>query len=454
MAYSTIMEAAGTRAALLARAAVRRLRAHGAKAYLVGGCVRDLLLGRQPKDYDVATDARPERILGLFPDARQVGMHFGVMLLRRGGTEVEIATFRSEHSYQDGRRPGHVAFETDPRLDVRRRDFTVNALLLDPDSGEVLDFTGGRADLEAGVIRAIGDPGHRFAEDHLRMLRAVRLAAALGFAIDEATMSGIRRMASSIRIVSAERSRDEVARILTEGAARRGAGLLDESGLMLELLPEVSALKGVEQPREFHPEGDVWTHTLLMLGLLGRPAVTLALGVLLHDIGKPPTFRVADRIRFDGHAALGARMAVGIMQRLRFSIEQTRTVEALIADHLRFKDVRQMRESTLRRFLRQPHFEELLELHRLDCLASHGWLDNYEFVRARQRELPPERLRPPRLLTGADLIRAGYRPGPAFGRMLMAVEDAQLEAAINTPEEAMRLVRRIFGDPPGDQTGL
>lgn len=437
----------------LAHSIVAVLRQAGAKAYLVGGCVRDRLLGRVPRDYDVATDATPGRIAQLFPDARQVGAHFGVMLVVRGAAEVEVATFRSEHSYRDGRHPDHVAFEPDPRPDALRRDFTVNALFEDPATGEVLDFTGGRRDLDRRVIRAIGDARERFSEDHLRMLRAVRLAAALGFDIEPETMGAIRRMAASIRLVSAERSREELVRILTEANARRGFELLDSSGLLAHLLPEVLAMKGVEQPREYHPEGDVWTHTLLMLGKLESPSTTLAMGVLLHDVGKPPTFRVAGRIRFDGHMEAGARMAVEIMERLRFSSREIRTVEALVADHLRFKDVRRMRESTLRRFLRQPHFDELLELHRLDCLASHGKLDQYEFVRARRRELPPETLRPRRLITGHDLLAAGYRPGPAFARMLEAVEDGQLESRIATPEEALRLVREAFGPPPGDSAG-
>ncbi|MFB3776348.1 MAG: CCA tRNA nucleotidyltransferase [Bryobacteraceae bacterium] len=443
------MAAGDTSGADLARRIALRLRSHGASAYYVGGCVRDLLLGRVPKDYDVATDAPPVRILELFPDARQVGAHFGVMLVRRAGAEVEVATFRSEHSYEDGRHPGHVRFETDPRQDALRRDFTVNALLQDPETGEVLDFTGGRADLEAGLIRAIGEPEPRFGEDHLRMLRAVRLAASLRFQIEPRTMDAIRRMAGSIHRVAAERIADELARILTEGGARRGLELLDESGLLLEMLPEVWATKGVEQPPEFHPEGDVWTHTLMMLDMLRSPSLTLALSVLLHDVGKPPTFRVADRIRFDGHAALGARMAADILNRLRFSSRVIETVDALVADHLRFKDVEQMRESTLRRFLRQPHFDELLELHRLDCLASHGWLGNYEFVRSKQRELPPERLRPARLVTGNDLIQAGYQPGPAFREALDAVEDAQLESRIHTREDAMALLRDLLGPPAG-----
>ncbi len=458
MAYSTIMAAGDTSGAELARSIAAGLRAHGAQAYYVGGCVRDLLLGRMPKDYDVATDAPPPRILELFPNARQVGAHFGVMVLRRGGAEVEVATFRSEHSYGDGRHPDHVQFETDPRQDALRRDFTVNALLQEPESGELVDFVGGRADLQARLIRAIGEPEARFVEDHLRMLRAVRFAATLGFEVEPATMAAVQRLAPSIHRVSAERVRDELSRILTEGDPKRGFELLEESRLLVELLPEVSVMRGVEQPREFHPEGDVWTHTLMMLGMLRKPSLTLALGVLLHDIGKPPTFRVRERIRFDGHAALGARMAEQILSRLRFSSQETRTVEALVASHLRFKDVKQMRESTLRRFLRQPYFDELLELHRLDCLASHGWLDNYDFVRARQRELTPERLRPTPLITGEDLIRAGYAPGPAFRKMLDAVEDAQLESRIHTPEDALALLRSSFGaprtEPPPQSRGI
>jgi putative nucleotidyltransferase with HDIG domain len=447
MAYSTIMTAGDTTGVALARLIAAGLRAHGAQAYYVGGCVRDLLLGRTPKDYDVATDAPPERILEWFPDARQVGAHFGVMLVRREGAEVEVATFRSEHSYEDGRHPGHVRFESDPRKDVLRRDFTINALLQNPETGEVVDFVGGRADLDARLVRAIGDPEARFGEDHLRMLRAVRFACTLGFEIEPGTMASVQRLAPAIRRVSAERVRDELSRILTEGNPRRGLELLDESRLLVEILPEVSAMQGVEQPREFHPEGDVWTHTLMMLGMLRGPSLTLALGVLLHDIGKPPTFRVRERIRFDGHADLGARMAAEVLGRLRFSSQEVRTVEALVADHLRFKDVKQMRESTLRRFLRQPYFDELLELHRVDCLASHGWLENYEFIRSKQRELPPERLRPQPLLTGEDLIRAGYTPGPAFRKALDAVEDAQLESRIHTREEALALVGTLFQSP-------
>jgi putative nucleotidyltransferase with HDIG domain len=440
-----------TTARELAFRIIRRLKDAGHQAYLVGGCVRDLLLGREPQDYDVSTGARPDQVVCLFPQAQLVGAHFGVVLVRTDSAEVEVATFRSDHAYLDGRRPAAVDFETDPRQDVIRRDFTVNGLLMDPESGEVLDLVGGRADLDARLIRAIGDPDARFAEDHLRMLRAVRFAARLGFSLEPRTLEAIRRLREKIRLISAERIRDEIVRILTEGGARRGFELLDATGLLLEILPEVAALKGVRQPREFHPEGDVWTHTLMMLEGIGNPTVTLALGVLLHDIGKPATFRVAERIRFDDHPAVGARIAGRILTRLRFPNDAIRQVEALTADHLRFKDVTRMRESTLKRFLRLDRFEEHLELHRLDCAMSHGLLGNYEFVRRKLAELPREELKPQPLLSGHDLIAAGYAPGPPFAGMLRAVEDAQLEGQISTREDALQLVRSRFLPPDGRQ---
>lgn len=425
----------------LARQTAETLLAAGHQAYLVGGCVRDLLLGRPPKDFDVATDAPPARIRELFPRCEEVGAHFGVCLLRGEGAHVEVATFRSDFDYTDGRRPARVSFESDPRQDAMRRDFTINALLLDVRTGEVRDFTGGRADLEARLIRAIGDPEQRFREDHLRLLRAVRFAARLEFEIEAQTFAAIRRSAQLIRTVSAERVRDELIRILTEGGARRGFELLDASGLLNEILPEVAAMKGVEQPPEYHPEGDVWTHTLMMLEGLENATPTLAMGVLLHDVGKPPTFRVAERIRFDGHVEAGVRLAHGILTRLRFSHEQTKQIEALVAQHMKFKDVPQMRESTLKRFLRLAAFEEHLELHRLDCMSSNRRLENYELVRKKREELGAEQLRPPPLLTGRDLIAEGYAPGPAFKDMLSAAEDAQLEGLITTREEALALVQ-------------
>ena len=425
----------------LARRIAHQLHRAGHRAYLVGGCVRDLLLGRTPKDFDVATDAPPARIRELFPRCEQVGAHFGVCLVRGNGAHVEVATFRSDFDYSDGRRPDRVSFETDPRQDALRRDFTINALLLDVRTDEILDFVGGRSDLEARLVRAIGDPERRFLEDHLRLLRAIRFAARFGFEIENDTFEAIRSNARLIHKVSAERVRDELIRILTEGGARRGFELLDLTGLLNQILPEVAAMKGVEQPPEYHPEGDVWTHTLMMLDALKNPSPTLAMGVLLHDVGKPATFRVAERIRFDGHVEVGVRLAHGILTRLRFSNDQIEQIEALVAQHMKFKDVPQMRESTLKRFLRLPHFEEHLELHRLDCLSSHRRFENYELARRKREELGAEQLRPPPLLTGRDLIAEGYTPGPLFSEILSAVEDAQLEGFIQTREEALELVR-------------
>jgi poly(A) polymerase len=424
-----------------------QLRRHGFQAWLVGGCVRDLVLGREPKDYDISTDARPDQLLQIFPRAQLVGAQFGVVLV----DGVEVATFRSDHSYQDGRHPSAVTFETDARQDVLRRDFTINALLLDPSSAtsEIVDYVGGLADLRAHIIRAIGDPEQRFEEDHLRMMRAIRFAARFGFEIEPGTLAAIQKLHQRITRVSPERIRDELVRILTEGAPRRGFELLDASGLLSDILPEVAAMKGVEQPPEFHPEGDVWTHTLIMLDGLREPTPTLALGVLLHDVGKPGTFRIADRIRFDGHVELGERIARDILMRLRFSNADIDQVIALIANHMRFKHVTEMRDSKLKRMLRMDRFEEHLELHRLDCTSSHGHLENYQFAKAKFEESPPEVLRPPRLLSGDDLKAAGYQPGPAFARMLEAVEDAQLDGKIHTRDEALGLVYTTFGPPDG-----
>ncbi|MGA1997535.1 MAG: CCA tRNA nucleotidyltransferase [Bryobacteraceae bacterium] len=428
----------------LARTVASRLRAAGHKAYLVGGSVRDLLLGVAPKDFDISTDARPERLLSLFPGSGTVGAHFGVVLVREGAIQVEVATFRSDREYADGRRPTSVDFETDPRADVLRRDFTVNGLMMDPETGEVLDFVGGRRDLGERMVRAIGDPEARFAEDHLRLLRAVRFAARLGFDIEAETWAAMERRHALILKVAPERVRDELERILTQGGARRGFELLDASGLLAILLPEVAAMKGVAQPPEFHPEGDVWTHTLLLLENLRDASPALAWGALLHDVGKPPAFRLADRIRFDGHAEEGVRLARGILGRLRASREETEQVEALVANHMRFLDVGRMKESTLKRFLRQPNFDRHLELHRLDCVGSNGRLEGWEFCRRRLAELGEEQLKPKRLLTGADLIAAGYTPGPRFAEMLDAVEDAQLDGRVASPVEAMAWVRQRY----------
>jgi poly(A) polymerase len=398
-----------------------------------------------PKDFDIATDARPDQVVEYFPQARLVGAQFGVVLVGGGdGIQVEVATFRSEGVYSDGRRPDEVRFESDPALDARRRDFTINGLMLDPFSGDVLDYVGGRADLQAKLIRAIGAPDQRFREDHLRMLRAIRFAARLGFSIEDETFAAIRRAAHCITRISPERIRDELVKILTEGAARRGLELLDSCGLLEPIAAEIKAFQGVQQPPEYHPEGDVWTHVMLMLERMRDPSPTLALGVLLHDAGKPSTFRIAERIRFDGHAEVGADIAKDWLSRYRFSNEDVEQVTSLVANHMRFKDVRQMRLSTLKRFLRLPHFDQHLELHRLDCLSSNGCLDSYEFVQTQLRELDREKLRPEPLITGRDLIRAGYTPGQAFGEALSAVETGQLEGEIRTPEEALRLARPIL----------
>ncbi len=435
---------------------VQTLRQRGFQAYLVGGCVRDLLLKREPKDYDVATNATPEQVMKIFPETYAVGAQFGVVLVPAAEAErseensskphaVEVATFRSDVSYSDGRHPDEVRFSARPQEDVARRDFTINGMLLDPASGEVLDFVGGRKDLAAGIIRTIGDPEKRFGEDKLRMLRAVRFAARFEYQIDGATFAAMRKLAHEIEVVSHERVRDELTRMLTEGHARRAFLLLDESGLLVHVLPEISAMKGVAQPPEFHPEGDVFVHTLLLLENLPSPCpLTLAWGALLHDVGKPATFRVAERIRFDGHVEVGVKIAEDICARLRFSNEETAQILALIDNHMRFGHVSRMKESTLKKFLRMPLFEEHLALHRADCLASHGNLATYEFVGQKQAEIPPEKMRPSPLVTGDDLIAEGHVPGPKFREILTAVEDAQLEGRLGSRDAALEFVRREF----------
>jgi poly(A) polymerase len=437
---------------------VRTLRQHGYQAYLVGGCVRDLLLGREPADYDVATDATPDEVMSVFPKTWAVGAQFGVVLvpIEDGAGEVartpqrcvEVATFRSDVRYSDGRHPDEVRYTRDPKEDVQRRDFTVNGLLLDPlEQDRVLDYVGGQEDLARRLVRTIGDPARRFAEDKLRMLRAVRFAARFGYDIDPQTMQAVREHAAEIHQVSRERIRDEVLKMLTEGRARRAFELLDESRLLPEVLPEVARMKGVQQPPQFHPEGDVWVHTLLLLEQLPAGCSrTLALGALLHDVGKPPTFRIAeDRIRFDGHVEVGVSMAEEICKRFRLSNDDTHQVLALVANHMRFADVRRMKNSTFKRFARLPRFDEHIELHHLDCMAAHQDLSLERYTRERLAELPPEQLRPPPLLTGNDLIAAGYAPGPRFREMLAAVEDAQLEGRLNSREDALEFVRREFG---------
>ena len=470
---------------------LRKLRTEGHQAYLAGGCVRDLLLGREPKDYDVATSATPDIVLDMFPRTFAVGAHFGVVLVSAefsgAATLTEVATFRADGAYSDGRRPDEVRYTNSAEVDVQRRDFTINGLLLDPDKidperidsdqidrrkgtgfspyisptpqagasapedlrSAVIDCVGGLADLDAGLIRAIGNPILRFDEDHLRMLRAVRFAARFQFRIDPGTLAAIQSLARRIETVSRERVRDELTRMLTEGQARSAFELLDSTGLLAQVLPEVSRLKGVAQPPQFHPEGDVWTHTLMLLEQLeSGSSMTLAWGALLHDIGKPATFQPpsgpGDRIRFNGHVEIGVRIAADICRRLRFSNEETAQILALVENHMRFGDAPRMKASTLKRFFRLDRFPEHLALHRMDCCASSGNLDYYHFARERYESMPPDEVRPTPLLTGRDLIAAGYRPGAAFKTMLHAVEEAQLEGAIRTTEEALELVRGQF----------
>lgn len=415
---------------------IQRLQSNGYKAYWVGGCVRDDLLGRPIKDRDVATDARPDQVVRLFKGARRVGQRFGVVQVRGDDGFTEVATFRREGPYSDGRRPDKVSYTTDPEQDAVRRDFTVNAMFYDPVSKQRLDFTGGAADLESRLIRAVGLAEERFREDHLRMLRAVRLAAGLGFEIEAGTMAAIRDNAAAIRAMAAERVRDELGRILTEGSARRGFELLHQSGLLRHLLPEVEALRGVEQPPQYHPEGDVWTHTMLMLEGLRQPSLALAWGVLLHDVGKPETFTRADRIRFHGHVGRGVELAEDICRRLRFSNAMGQHVLALVANHMKFAHVQDMRRSRLRRFVEQPDFKDHLELHRLDCLSSHGLLDNHDFAARHYQQVQAEEPFVP-LLTGRDLIAAGYEPGPGFGEVLAEVRELQHEGVLTDREQAL-----------------
>ncbi len=430
----------------LALSVCDRLRLSGFQALLVGGCVRDLLLGRSPGDYDVSTDAVPGQLIEIFPGSLMVGAQFGVVVVTDGDAHVEVATFRQDLGYSDGRHPDRVVFASTPEEDVRRRDFTINALLQDPRTGQILDFVGGRDDLRAGIVRAIGDPLRRFEEDRLRMVRAVRFASRLRYAIEPATLHAIQLLAPTITLVSAERLADELTRLLTEGSARRAFELLDQALLLEPLLPEIARMKAVPQPPEFHPEGDVWIHTLMLLAQLEHGcSPTLAWGALLHDVGKPPTFTPASgpgtRIRFDGHAEIGSCIAAEIARRFRFSSSQASQIVALVANHMRFKDVMQMRPATLKRFVRLDRFNEHLELHRIDCLSSHGSLDSYHFIRNFIDNTPPELVRPPRLITGDDLKSMGLPPGPLFRKILTAIEEGQLEGSLQTREDAIRLIR-------------
>jgi len=421
---------------------VRRLREAGHEAYFAGGCVRDRLLGRPAHDIDVATDAHPEEVQKLFPRTVAVGAQFGVIIVLEEGEEFQVATFRADGIYIDGRRPESVTFTT-AEGDALRRDFTVNGLFYDPLENRVLDFVGGREDLKAGLLRCIGTPSDRFQEDKLRLLRGIRFAATLDFRIEPATWSALCDHAPSISAVSAERIRDELVKIFTHPSRVRGFDLLEESGLLDILLPEVTAMKGCEQPPEFHPEGDVFVHTRLMLSLLpAEVSVPLVFSVLFHDIGKPPTARRDEtgRIRFNGHESVSATMTEGIFQRLRFSNALTEAVITAVKNHMAFKDVQHMRVATLKRFLARPTIDDELELHRVDCLGSHGLLDNHAFLLAKREEFSREPLIPPPLVTGGDLIALGWKPGPLFKHVLDAVQVRQLEGALASREAALEWV--------------
>ena len=426
---------------------VRTLDKAGYRALFAGGCVRDRLLGKEPKDYDVATSATPDEVQALFKRTVEVGKTFGVVRVlgkeRENPPQVEVATFRTESGYSDGRHPDQVAFSNEVE-DVKRRDFTINGLLYDPLKDEVVDHVGGREDLQRRRIRAIGDPRERFREDKLRLLRAIRFAANLGFEIDGPTLAAIRKEAPTLTQVSAERIRDELVKLLTGADPRRGLELLKETRLLKHVLPDVEGLAGVPQPPEFHPEGDVWVHTLLLLGQLENPSETLVLGALLHDVGKPATFTETDRIRFNEHEKVGAQMSEKILKELRFPNETVERVTELVRQHMAFKDAPHMRPARLKRFLRMPRFEEHLELHRIDCLACHGKLDTYEWLKEKLAAMSQEQLKPKPLLTGEDLKRLGLAPGPRFKAILTDVEDRQLEGSLASRQEALEYVRKTY----------
>jgi len=422
---------------------IEKLTQAGHTALLAGGCVRDMLLGREPKDFDVATSATPEQVVRLFPGAQTVGAHFGVVIVRLNHEHVEVATFRSDGSYSDGRRPDSVTYST-PELDAQRRDFTVNGLFFDPLTERVIDYVGGQTDLKHGLLRAIGVAAERFAEDHLRMLRAVRFATVLGFDIEHATWESICGLAHHIQSVSIERVREEFVKTMRSPHRVRGFDLLVNSGLMAQFLPEILVLQGCEQPPQFHPEGDVFIHTRLMLSLLpADTSLPLVMSVLLHDIAKPATqTRDADtgRIRFNGHDKLGAEMTGGIMRRLKFPNDVIEPTVTAVEYHMNFMEVQKMRTAKLRRFMARTSFADELALHRVDCLGSNGFTDNYDFLLAKQQEFASEPLLPPRLVTGADLIAYGWHAGKALGRLLHTLQTLQLEGALTTKEEALAWV--------------
>ena len=426
-----------------------RLTAAGHVAVFAGGCVRDRLLGHAPKDYDIATSARPEQVVALFPGANEVGAHFGVVIAKHDGHHVEIATFRTDGSYKDGRRPESVSFST-PEEDAQRRDFTINGLFERPNTSEVVDYVGGLADLQAGILRAIGDPVARFREDSLRLLRAVRFSVRLGFLIEPETRTAIENSADLLARISPERIRDEFSKIISSPRRAQGLQMLVDTGLIRHIIPEVLAMIGCEQPPEWHPEGDVFTHTRIMLDMLAPDApLELCLAVLLHDIAKPPcqTYDAeAARFRFNGHDAVGAEMAESILRRLRYSNEVIDAVIPMVARHMQFMAVQKMRTAKLKRFMSTPTFDLEMELHRLDCASSNGFTDNYEFVQAKAAEFAAEPLIPPPLVGGRDLIALGQQPGPHFREFLEAIETEQLEGRLTDRESALHLLKQLVAE--------
>lgn len=433
-----------------AREVAQRLRARGHIAYFAGGCVRDMVRGLPAKDFDVATDATPDLVQKIFPHTYAVGAHFGVVVVVENEFNFEVATFRSDGAYLDHRHPANVRFSS-PEEDAKRRDFTINGMFFDPEKNEVIDFVGGRADLDAKLIRAIGDPAARFAEDRLRMLRAVRFATVLDYKIDNQTWDALVASAASINEISAERIREELLKIFRSPNRVRGWDLLDRSGLLRTILPELDAMKGCLQPEQFHPEGDVFIHTRLMLELLPKEvSAPLVLSVLFHDVAKPVTATVDEtgRIRFNEHDRIGAAMTEAIMERLRFSRVEIDAVVEMVRQHMVFKDVPNMRVAKLKRFMARPTFEEELELHRVDCASSHGMMDNYQFLHQKREEFANEPIIPPPLVRGDDLIALGMKPGPKFGEILEAVETRQLEGALKDRQEALDWVKNEYSLRP------
>ncbi|MFZ5806911.1 MAG: CCA tRNA nucleotidyltransferase [Verrucomicrobiota bacterium] len=418
----------------------RKLSDAGFTAYFAGGCVRDFLLGREAKDVDIATNATPEDAQKIFKRVTDLqGKAFGVVRVMEGEETFEVATFRKEGPYKDGRRPESVVFTT-AEEDASRRDFTVNGLFYDPIKKKVIDYVGGEADLKKKILRAIGKAEDRFSEDYLRVLRAVRFAAELEFEIGKKTWDGVCKLAEKTKHLAIERVRDELNKCFTGKNPQRALDLLDASGLLKIWLPEVIEQKSVEQPPEFHPEGDVYTHVHLMMGYLSNAPMELAWSVLLHDIGKPPTFKVdaKGRIRFNGHETAGAHMAKKILQRLRFSNDQIEAVVACVANHMTFKDVLSMRVSTLKRLLARPTIDTELELHKLDCIGSHADLEIYNFLLQKREEFGAEQIKPPPLVKGEDVLALGMQPGPKVGEILAVIEEEQLEGKLTSRGDALK----------------